>query len=97
MTTSQKAILKTLGNSPIGMRGLEIVEQTNIPFFLFWKRNISFSSVYSDLKKLEILGLITSHLDKNNPESLTGACPAYYSIAGLGREYLSNIEKTILN
>lgn len=84
LTQKHRAVLRTLAiASKQGkeLKGLEIAEQTRIPFLIFWERNISFSEVFPLLKDLEDLEIIVGRMDDRNADPLTGARPRYYRIA----------------
>lgn len=77
------AILKTLAiaaKEGKELRGVEISEQTRIPFFVFWERDIGFSEVYPLLTDLVKAGLVVGRSDIGEA-AITAPYPRYYKIA----------------
>ena len=63
------------------------------------KKNIGFSSLYPNLRKLEKRGFVTSRWGDETPEENTGARRRYYKITGSGmaavnqkQEYLNALQ-----
>ncbi|EDX86303.1 transcriptional regulator, PadR family, putative [Synechococcus sp. PCC 7335] len=83
LTPNQEVILAALRfRKRYGLEIMTAVEKSG-------GKQISFNSLYPNLKKLEQKGFVTAEWGDESPEEHTGARRKYYRITGIGEQALA--------